>query len=346
MTIDPITFARFMVLKGATELVDAFSAIPEGHLRESIVSHAQAIAFTYDEARAGGAPIPDPLELAVRAAAPRTGFSPLALPRAEGSGYPRINGEDKPQRRSPGVKTQTPATAAVKLRLQGKAPPEIAVELSMDLVDVTDALAAARKAGVKFTALPKPPPGQRRKTAGWNTDWDTMPRNARTRIEVAALAMSIDPQRYLTLKALMLTMKQAGAHWPEIVTACRPVPEETLWRWVYQARAAGFNIGSKTDEALAEIAAAPPPPPPRRYFPPYEELTGADRAAIARAAARRGVSPQVYAERRERILFLRMEGVSPSRIEAELGESGTAVKDIIAHARHRFGLTFPPVVNA
>jgi hypothetical protein len=342
MTIDPIALARFMVLKGAAELVDAFSAIPEGYLRESIVSHAQAIAFTYDEARQNGAPIPDPLELAVRTVAPRNGFAPLALPPGPQEGYPKINGEDTPRRRGPGVKTQTPATTAVKLRMQGKAPPEIATELNMDLADVTDALKEARKAGVKFKALPKPPPGARKKTAGWNTDWAAMPTNARSKVEGAALALGLDPQRYLSLKAMLLTMKQAGAHWPEIVKACRPVPEEILWRWVYQARAAGFNIGAKYEEAKAEALVEPPPP---RYFPPLDELVGSDRAAVSRAANKRGISSEVYNERRERILQLRMNGVSPSKIEVELGETGTAVKDIIAHAVHRFGLTFPPIVR-
>lgn len=346
MSIDPIALARFMVLKGAAELVDAFSAIPEGALRESIVSHAQAIAFTYDEARQSGAPIPDPLEVAMRTVQPRTGRPQLALPAAEGSGYPRINGADEPRPRHKGVKTQTPAATAVKLRLQGRSPAEIATELEMDLADVTDALKAARKAGVKFKALDKPPPGERKRSAAYNTDWAVMPKNARSRVEQAAVTLSLDPHRYLSLKALLLTMKQAGAPWSDVVQACHPVPEEILERWVYQARAAGHRIttpGEDREAAEALPPAPPPEPPAKRYFPPLDALRGPDKAAVERAAQRRGITPQEYADRRERILCLRMKGVPPMKIEKELGESGTAVKDIIAHAAHRFGVTFPPV---
>ena len=43
-TIDPLRLAQFMVLPGAAELVEAFSAIRPGPLRDSIVHHARMIA--------------------------------------------------------------------------------------------------------------------------------------------------------------------------------------------------------------------------------------------------------------------------------------------------------------
>jgi hypothetical protein len=42
--IDPIRLAQFMVLPGAQELVDAFSAIPPGPIRDSVVHHARVLA--------------------------------------------------------------------------------------------------------------------------------------------------------------------------------------------------------------------------------------------------------------------------------------------------------------
>jgi hypothetical protein len=43
-TLTPLRIAQFFALPGAAELVDAFSAIPPGPVRESIVLHAQALA--------------------------------------------------------------------------------------------------------------------------------------------------------------------------------------------------------------------------------------------------------------------------------------------------------------
>jgi hypothetical protein len=42
--IDPLQIAQFFALPGAAELVEAFSAIPPGELRDSAVSHVQIIA--------------------------------------------------------------------------------------------------------------------------------------------------------------------------------------------------------------------------------------------------------------------------------------------------------------
>jgi hypothetical protein len=43
-TIDPIQMSQFFALPGASELVEAFSAIPPGPVRDSVVSHAQVLA--------------------------------------------------------------------------------------------------------------------------------------------------------------------------------------------------------------------------------------------------------------------------------------------------------------
>ena len=43
-TIDPLALAQFMILPGAAELVEAFSVLPPGDVRDSVVSHAQVLA--------------------------------------------------------------------------------------------------------------------------------------------------------------------------------------------------------------------------------------------------------------------------------------------------------------
>jgi hypothetical protein len=43
-TINPLRLAQFFALPGAAELVEAFSAIPPGTVRDSLVSHAQSLA--------------------------------------------------------------------------------------------------------------------------------------------------------------------------------------------------------------------------------------------------------------------------------------------------------------
>lgn len=343
LPIDPITLARFMVLKGAAELVDAFSAIPEGHLRESIVSHAQAIAFTYDEARQNGAAIPDPLDLAARASSPRNGFAkPLALPPGQTAPQTAQEARQTPPADRPGVKTQTPGSAAVKLRLLGKSPQEIAADLDMDLGDVQAALREARAAGVKFKALTKPPVGEREKSNTYNTDWNAMGLPARGRVEAGALKLSLDPQRYLELKAILLAMKQQNKPWAEIVTACKPVPEDMLWRWVYQARAAGYDISTKTDDRPAHE----PEAPPKRILPRYSDYPGSQQATLDRAAAKRGISGEAYLERCERIVQLRMAGHGGKAIAREVGEGEVMVKDQISRAMHVHGAKFPPLPHA
>jgi hypothetical protein len=56
--IDPLRLAQFMVLPGASELVDAFSAIPPGPVRDSVVQHARVLA----EASGWNAPMPFTME--------------------------------------------------------------------------------------------------------------------------------------------------------------------------------------------------------------------------------------------------------------------------------------------
>jgi transposase len=75
--IDSVRMAQFFSLSGAAELVEAFSAIPPGEVRDSVIQHAQALA------RAAGwsPPVPFGMEAAQRPisrAEPRRLTSPFA----------------------------------------------------------------------------------------------------------------------------------------------------------------------------------------------------------------------------------------------------------------------------
>jgi DNA-binding CsgD family transcriptional regulator len=62
--LDPARIAQFFVMPGAVELVEAFSAIPPGPVRASIVAHAQALAHASAppiQAWAAPAPPPEPM---------------------------------------------------------------------------------------------------------------------------------------------------------------------------------------------------------------------------------------------------------------------------------------------
>jgi hypothetical protein len=62
--LDPARIAQFFAMPGAVELVEAFSAIPPGPVRASIVAHAQALAHASAppiQAWAAQAPPPEPM---------------------------------------------------------------------------------------------------------------------------------------------------------------------------------------------------------------------------------------------------------------------------------------------
>lgn len=124
--------ARFALLPGAAELMQAFSVIPPGPLRDSVIHHAQVIAQEY----AGTppqhrAPPPQALAPTSPAAKPVKGKPPaLAL---VGQRTPPV-GDD-------------PHLKIVQMRLEGFTIPQIMAEVGLGRSAVFRTLAAARKAG-------------------------------------------------------------------------------------------------------------------------------------------------------------------------------------------------------
>jgi hypothetical protein len=351
MTINPISLAKFMVLPGASELVEAFSAIPDGLLRTTIVQHAQAIAITYNDARESGAPIPDPFSMIPSSAISHPGRAlpdpNVREPRRENEALPppqaRANGR--------GVKLETVGSQVVRLRLSGLLPNQIALQLEVPLDDVTDALKAARKAGVKFARLPKGAAGGTNDGKyKWATSLDQIPRGPRAQTEKAALNLGLSAEAYFERKLKVVEMRQAGASDEAIYEYAKPAPPSAVWRWIYQARKAGLNVRVRSDDLLDAAKPAPsaqlmpdPAITPRRFFPPYDALNPKQQRACVAAARRRGMTPEQYAVHRERILTLRWDGHGPKAIATQVGEKIGPVKDIIAHYCHANGLAIPAV---
>lgn len=329
LSLDPLTLARFMVLPGAPELVEAFSRIPAGPLRDSVISHAQVMASTYDEARTAGAPIPDPLTVAALHSPRSNGMAALPSP---GEVAQALSGPRKGE-----VALDSKEARAVKMRMEGIGPEEIHKKLKMPLHAVTAAFKQARRAGIAFPVLAKGSTPVARKS--FPIRMEDMDGRGMGAMRGAAERLGITLERYVELRAMLVKLRKANTPIEELVVALKPIPEKIIWDWIYRARAAGIELASRLDFDDAEFQAAPPPA--RRYFPPYDELDARARASVDRAAKARGISSVAYCELRESIIDKRMNGVSQTQIIIDTGESGTTVKDILAHAVHRWGLTFP-----
>src|SRR5687768_16662537 len=89
--LDPISFARFLLLPGAGRLLAAFGDIPPGPLRDSVITHAEVIASTYT-----GAPpkhrMPDPIKGLARAA--NVALPPAAPETVTGRAPPSLGERD------------------------------------------------------------------------------------------------------------------------------------------------------------------------------------------------------------------------------------------------------------
>lgn len=135
MTIDPVTMARFLVMPGADRLLDAFSRIPPGPLREATIAQVRAMADTYS-----GAPaemrMPDPLLTAARA------------PQAPALEGPRRRGTPKNDEEK-----------IIDLRMQGKFVPEIMQAVpNVPRQQIENIIRSATRRGVPFPKLPRKPP--------------------------------------------------------------------------------------------------------------------------------------------------------------------------------------------
>ena len=122
--IDPLQLAQFMILPGASELVAAFSAIPPGPVRDSVVNHAQVLAV----ASGWTPPIPFVMDAGGRVA-PKTEPRRLTSPYAEGLSAKSLDGQ------------------IVERLLRGEADHVVADDLGVGLGVIVRLKAKARREG-------------------------------------------------------------------------------------------------------------------------------------------------------------------------------------------------------
>lgn len=118
--LDPIAIARFFSLPGAVELVEAFSSIPPGPVRDSIVVHAQTLAQNMGWAM--GQPPPN-------------------------GAHGVIAWVDKAPVAAPALKAISSDGQIVERALRGEAPADIAASLRIDIEVVFRLMERARKEG-------------------------------------------------------------------------------------------------------------------------------------------------------------------------------------------------------
>jgi DNA-directed RNA polymerase specialized sigma24 family protein len=331
-----MAMARFLVLPGASRLLQAFGAIPPGILRDSVIAHAEAIATTYL-----GAPIGQQMPDPIRAMAPAAS---AALPPAQEPNTDSLESE------------------IIKLRLAGKLPKDIAKKLKIDVQKVYQAAYEARKAGIELPNTRKLLKGKKTKTP-WHVRLEDVSGQGRVQIGYAATKRGITPEAYLERRQIALRLALENAPWEEILKATGEQDPKVVSAWLSNARTAGYPVpyitaadnperrNAGTAWTRPEAAPAPEPPPQqpeiangphKPVFLPLSELSPRAYAAILAASKRRNLTIHAYTELRESIIAHRMRGLTPTEIANVTGEPLHFVKDALASAKDVYGAVFPP----
>lgn len=337
--------ARFAMLPRAAELIEAFSLIPPGPMRDAVVHLAQTTASTYT-----GAPMASPVMA-------------MAPPVAETKGAtPRLG-------RTPLVETASMKAVQLRIKNPDMPVPEIAAQVGLNVSTVYGAIKEAKKAGAPVQAKKRRSMEERAKDEKWVTSLDSLTPKGIGMYERQAAARGITPQEYLDRRHLALKMALDGAAYDEILKATSEKEQGVIAGWLSTARSAGHKVpylmSRKPQEAAQEPQEAPPAPEPQpqvvpavpepqeapqqaakpsaqTYLPAFDELTGGGQAAIKRGAQNRKMTVPAYMALREKIVGLRAAGKGTLEIMAMTGIERQFITDAIAAARD-YGATFPPV---
>jgi biotin operon repressor len=320
--------ARFLVMPGLNDLIDAFSRIPEGPMRVSVIHMAKTLADQYSSAPAEYRAA-DPLALAA-STAPPGGLTQLPEPKV-----PKIP-----------KALDGPEADVIRRRKKGQHPQQIAEETGIYRAEVAKIIAEAKKAGVKFQNI-RGAHGRPLEHKEWHTSLSTMTGQGLSRVQAAALARGISPEEYLKRKMLAVDMAMKGAHYPAIETATH-TDSKTISLWLSNARAAGLKVpyvehAERPQEAPSEpVAAKSNIIRPSRFYGPWSAVQHRHKTMIAKAAERRSITPEAYLDLQESVVRQRMQGVAPLEIAKATGESEVFIKDTLAHAKKELGAKFPP----
>lgn len=331
--LDPIVLARFMVMDGASRLVTAFSGIPEGPLRESVIHMAETMSATYASAPAN-ARAPDPLN--------SLGGGAVVTPPAP-----------PPRRAIPGpvAKTADPMVRAAQLRLEGKFPHEIVAETGLSISHVYKAIGEARKAGMKFPDIGRASPGVTPVKASYITDVSQITSPVQMgALRKAAEARGITVEGYLARRKLALEMGLDGRHVRAIMEATKE-PKTTLSNWFNTARACGHVVPYMVDQQFVRVVDGPPgttpkvvhlkpptPPPIKRKWKnkrggphknfvirldDYQKAGQAMQRAVEKGANLKGVSVDEYLRLRREAITLFDTGRTALEVAETLGLTHT-----------------------
>lgn len=219
--IDPLELARFLVLPRVPELLQAFASIPPGRLRDTIIEHAQALAEAHQQAPPQYRQ-PDPL-----AGVLGRPEAPKALPRRTTAEPPT---------------TGDPKTTAVKMRLDGALPYQIAEATGLKIHAVYGAISEARKAGVKFPSSPRAKKGLTKHQGTFAMAIEQITSdNGRATSARAAEARGISLEAYMLRRKTAVEMAIDGRHIRAIMEASKE-SKAVLGQWFNAARAAGYPV--------------------------------------------------------------------------------------------------------
>ena len=327
---DATALARVLVMPGAAELFDAFSRIPPGSLRQSVIDHAQVIAQTYtdapDEMR-----MPDPLITAAK-------LSERTAPVIAEPEKPRL------PKALAGHEAQV-----IEARKAGVPVAVIAREAHIATGEVSKIIAAARRAGISFPNL-RLATGRPLDKKTWITDFNLLSGQGTSTVQRAARARGMSPQQYLQAKQEAVDMAVAGHGYKAIIAKLR-VDRKTISLWLSNARAAGFSIPYAARDNVAEQFGETEPAAsnvvrPTRFFGPWSAAQHSrTKIFIERAAVRRNMTPEAYMDLQESIVRHRMSGIGGNEIAVLTGQNHHFIKDVLATAKQR-GANYPPLKKA
>jgi transposase len=342
-----MTIARFMVLPGAVDLLEAFAAIPPGKLRESAVLHVRAIAETYSDAPAAQH-MPDPLLMAAQGQlAPVVAVAAPAAAKA-------LDGPRKGQ-----IKTEDPQVTAVELMMRGVSVHDAADQTGLTFKEVFAARKAGRLSGLKFPDVRSKAHSVVIGSPRFVMSAEGIPDKALSAMENAARKRGIGLESYMARRRLALEMGKSGRHIRAITKATKE-SKATLSNWFHNARQAGHHVPYMIDNAQpSDESNVKPVEAPAQVidFRPkkgksgrgrslayaqktfaltmedYAALGTTPRAGIERGAKLMDTSVEEFLRRRYETLTLLARGKTPIQIAKTLNVSPKQVNNWRTRAR-------------
>jgi hypothetical protein len=336
--VDLLELARFLVLPGAKQLLEAFAQIPPGRLRQTAIDHVAAIAEAF---------VIPPQSLRV---------DPLLTSGVAKGGEAEVAQLISGPRRGV-VQTDDPEVKAVELMLANVPPTVAAQQTGLTVNQVLAAKKAAKGHGLKFPNLRI---GRKGGTAAiFVTDMAQLDTGYGAAVmSRAAAERGLDLEAYLGRRRLALDMAMAGRHVRAIMEATKE-PKTVLTTWFTTARRAGYEVPYMFDiETPSDDVPVAEKPGVRgksrvshdqrevtvyRYpvFTPLDQLRSG-KASVEKWSAKRGLTAQQLFDLREKVVEMRLAGESPSIIANTLRMDTHFVRNAAANAARDHGVIFPP----